>query len=221
MNEAATAHWTDWNENATAEQKAAYRERRQKMHTDADFSNTIMAGITEDWNGSDADGDGKLNLEEFLVYMTKAKAKETAAGCYVRPDPENTRTTALYNAANSISAGEGIVMMDFFTTMGPWMLKYMEISANELSSELKEEIKTFATERYNEFVANATAEQQTRFWDMIAKIRNPLDSEFRDSHMAKMKAAFTAADVNQDGLLNQDENRVWHEGRRKQMIEDG
>ena len=153
--------------------------------------------------------------------MTKAKAKEAAAGCYVRPDPENTRTTALYNAANSIGEGEGIVMMDFFTTMGPWMLKYMEISATELSPALKEEIKTFATERYNEFAANATAEQQTLFWDMIAKIRNPLDAEFRNNHMGKMKASFTAADANQDGLLDQDENRVWYEGIRKQRSEDG
>ena len=71
MNAAATEHWSDWNENATAEQKAAYRERYQKMQNDTEFRNTTMAGLAEDWNGSDADGDGKLNLEEFKVFMEK------------------------------------------------------------------------------------------------------------------------------------------------------
>ena len=70
-------------------------------------------------------------------------------------------------------------------------------------------------------MANATAEQQALFWDMIAKIRNPLDAEFRDNHTGKMKASFTAADANQDGLLDQDENRVWYEAIRKQRSEDG
>ena len=38
LNAAATVHWTDWNENATAEQKAAYKERHQKMQSDTEFS---------------------------------------------------------------------------------------------------------------------------------------------------------------------------------------
>ena len=220
MNAAATDHWSHWNENATAEQKAAYRERYQKMQTDTEFRNTTMAGLAEDWNGSDADGDGKLNLEEFLVYIEKAKAKETAAGCYVRPDPDQVRTTAMYNVANSIGEGEGIVMMDFFTTMGPWMAKYMEITA-ELAPALLEQIKTYSTARYNEFAANATAEQKASHWEFEDKMRDPLVSEFRDAQIAKMTAAWSAADANQDGLLNLDEWRVWYEGVRKTRGEEG
>jgi Ca2+-binding EF-hand superfamily protein len=221
LNAAATAHWNDWNENATAEQKAAYRERYRKMHEDQEFASTTMAGLTEAWNGSDADGDGKLNLEEFLAYITTTKAKETEAGCYVRPDPENTRTTALYHIANSIGEGEGLVQMDFFSTMGPWMAKYLEVASSGLSPALKEEIKTVATERYNDFVANATAEQQALHWEFMAKMMNPLESAFRESHTAKMKAAWNAADANQDGLLNQDECRAWVEASNKTRSEEG
>ena len=123
-----------------------------------------MAGLAEDWNGSDADGDGKLNLEEFKVYITKAKAREATAGCYVRPDPGDARTTEMYNAANSIGEGEGIVMMDFFTVMGPWMTKYLEITG-EIAPALLERIKTYAAERYNEFAATGTAEQQAAHWE--------------------------------------------------------
>jgi hypothetical protein len=164
MNAAATTHWTDWNENATAEQKAVYRERYTKMSVDVEFRNTRMAEMTADWSESDADGDGKLNVEEFKVYITKAKARETTAGCYTRPDPGEARTTEMYNAANSIGEGEGIVMMDFFTVMGPWMTKYLEITA-EVAPALLGRIKTYAAERYNEFAASATAEQQAAHWE--------------------------------------------------------
>ena len=92
-----------------------------------------MANLTEDWNGSDADGDGYLNLDEFKVWVTKAKDREIAAGCYVRPDPDQARTTEFYNVANTITEGEGIVLMDFFTYMGPWMAKYLEIANESVS----------------------------------------------------------------------------------------
>jgi hypothetical protein len=143
MNAAATTHWNDWNENATAEQKAAYRERYNKMQVDVEFRNTRMAEINADWSESDANADGKLNLEEFIVYINKAKARETEAGCYVRADPGDARTTELYNAANSIGEGEGIVLMDFFTVMGRWMAKFLEVTGT-MAPAVLEQIKTYA-----------------------------------------------------------------------------
>ena len=220
INTMATAHWNDWKENATAEQKATYKDRYQKMQGDVEFRNTTMAGLGEDWNGSDADGDGKLNLDEFLVYMGKAKAKETAAGCYVRPDPDNARTTTLYNIANTVSEGEGIIMMEFFTVMGPWMAKYLEV-CSDLSPALLERVKAYSTEQYNDFAANATAEQQTAYWEFMAKMKDPTNSETRDTATAKHKAEWAAADANADGLLNLDEFRVYYEGMRKTRSEEG
>ena len=52
-------------------------------------------------------------------------------------------------------------------------------------------------------------------------MRDPLASEFRDAQIAKMTAAWSAADANQDGLLNLDEWRVWYEGVRKTRGEEG
>jgi len=90
----------------------------------------------------------------------------------------------MYNAANSIdNANEGIVMMDFFTVMGPWMNKYLEITA-EVPAALLDQIKTYAAERYNEFTASATAEQQAAHWEWSAKMHDLQSSEFRDGQTA-------------------------------------
>ena len=55
----------------------------------------------------------------------------------------------------------------------------------------------------------------------MAKVKDPLNCEFRDNHTAKLKAAWDAADANQDGLLSLDEFRVWGEGQKRLRREDG
>ena len=128
-----------------------------------------MAEITEDWNGSDADGDGKLNLAEFQVWMAKAKAREVAGGHWTRAD-DAARVEAFYNMVNAMGEGDGVTLMEFFAVMGPWMAKYNDIC--RLSPALLEQIDAYATERYTDFKANATPEQQAFYWEFLAKIKD-------------------------------------------------
>ena len=55
----------------------------------------------------------------------------------------------------------------------------------------------------------------------MAKIRNPLDATYREEHMAKLTAAWNAADADQDGLLNPAEWRVYVDSSRKTRAEEG
>ena len=43
------------------------------MHKDQAFRTESQNALVEKWNSSDADADGKLNLEEFRVYTAKLK----------------------------------------------------------------------------------------------------------------------------------------------------
>ena len=56
---------------------------------------------------------------------------------------------------------------------------------------------------------------------MMAKVRDPLDETFRVAHMAKLTAAWSAADADQDGLLNPAEWRVYVDSSRKTRAEEG
>ena len=56
---------------------------------------------------------------------------------------------------------------------------------------------------------------------MMAKNRNPLDDTFRNAQMAKLAAAWSAADADQDGLLNPAEWRVYVDSSRKTRAEEG
>ena len=56
---------------------------------------------------------------------------------------------------------------------------------------------------------------------MMAKNRNPLDDTFRNASMAKLAAAWSAADADQDGLLNPAEWRVYVDSSRKTRAEEG
>ena len=52
-------------------------------------------------------------------------------------------------------------------------------------------------------------------------MRDLNSSEFRDTQTAFFAASWTAADANQDGLLNREEFGVWYDGVRKKRTEEG
>lgn len=83
--------YTDIMGNASEEQKSTYFGRHMKMNTDQEFKEATMARVANDWNESDADQDGKLNLAEYRTFLGKMNAVEREAGCYVRdlPDTES------------------------------------------------------------------------------------------------------------------------------------
>merc|ERR1712061_186677 len=110
--------------------------------------------------------------------------------------------------------------MDMFAVFTPWYGKYVEILPEAtMPQALQDQIKAFAAERYNEFKANATAEQQAHYWEYMAKLHDPTQSEHRETVLGKAFAEWNAAGT--DGVLNQEQFRAWMDAARKRRQEEG
>ena len=70
----AAAHYADIKANATAEQLNTFWARQERFNKDAEFKAETMTRLTNIYNESDADQDGKLNLAEFKAFMLKSNA---------------------------------------------------------------------------------------------------------------------------------------------------
>ena len=215
----ATAHYTDIKANATAEQLSAFWERQEKYNNDSEFKATAYARLTSDYNESDADQDGKLNLAEFKAFMLKNNVKQREAGCYAR-DLADGELEEMFNDVNAVAEGDGVTMQDFIVYMGSYMTKFY-MMRYEMPGDKEAIIQQIAETRYNEMVANGSAEEQATYWDAIKKMQDPLNSEFRDARYALMTEQWNAADADQDGRLNADEFRVFFEADKKTRADKG
>lgn len=178
-----------------------------------------MARLTSSYNESDADQDGKLNLAEFKAFMLKINVAEREAGCYAR-DLGDEEAEEMFNCVNAVTEGDGATMQDFFVYMGSYMARFYMLKY-EMPADKEAQIQQIAETRYNEMVANATAEQQATFWEAIQKMQDPLNSEFRDARYALMEETWNAADADQDGRLNAEEFRVFYEADKKIRADKG
>ena len=65
-----------------------------------------MQEIAEDFQASDSDGDGRLNLAEYRVFLQKSKERaEAKSQWYSRPPTYADDTYALYNEMNPQQEG--------------------------------------------------------------------------------------------------------------------
>ena len=72
----------------------------------------------------DTNGDGRLNLEEYRVFSTAAKAEAAANGDWNESGDHDEENFAIMN---SISAEEGFTIAEMQQVMGPWMAKFTEL----------------------------------------------------------------------------------------------
>ena len=82
-----------------------------------------MARVAADFAASDSDSNGRLNFEEYLVFMDKQKAHLIEQGQWHEPLPNHfQRSYALYNAVSGEE--EGFTMAQFFqcsmVVLGHW-----------------------------------------------------------------------------------------------------
>ena len=97
-----------------------------KFMSDEEFKNTEMAAFNETFNSSDANGDGLLNRDEYIVCTKASEAKEAERGGWVMGDDEYTGR--FYAAANMITPGtDGVSMADMMTAIGVIMAKSEEL----------------------------------------------------------------------------------------------
>ena len=120
INARATEQYAEWKANATEEQKAKGLEKMEKYKNDEEFKAQQGQIFMNTWNECDADGDGKLNLQEHKNFESKMHALKAADGDW----NESDHAEANYAIVNSVSEGDGYSMSDFRACMGPWMAKF-------------------------------------------------------------------------------------------------
>ena len=85
-----------------------------------------MAKMTQMWNEADTNGDGKLDRAEYATWEAAMKADKATIGEWVEPESHADEDYAIFN---SVSEGDGLVLMELYTCFGPWMAKFEELKA--------------------------------------------------------------------------------------------
>ena len=114
-----------WKTKANAEQKAVGKAEMARYMSDPEFAASETAKMHDAFVASDADGNGVLNLEEWLVYMTKLNDNAKANGHYVDESEDTPRK--MYALANRINpATEGVSEPEFGKIMELFFSKHAE-----------------------------------------------------------------------------------------------
>ena len=101
----------------------AYHDLIVKMKEE-EFKASYGGGMLAHWNESDANADGKLDQTEFFAFLTKRKAYEMGeeVGIFWPAGMESHQ--GMWECVNAVSEGDGAVVSDWWTVMGPWVAKY-------------------------------------------------------------------------------------------------
>ena len=80
---------------------------------------------------SDANGDGRLDRDEYFAFCDKANAKAAAEGHFTMSQEARNETQAgFYQAGNSIDpSNDGMTMAEMMQVMGVAMKKSLELRA--------------------------------------------------------------------------------------------
>ena len=100
----ATEAYQNWKSKATDEVRQQGLAEVEKFKTDPEYATQRLAAFQEMFNASDADGNGRLNKEEFRTLMNKVHDEARAKGQFIEPVPEHFDLT--YDLYNEIAGGE-------------------------------------------------------------------------------------------------------------------
>ena len=128
LNALAEEGFNKWRDNTTDDQKAQGLEQLNKFKTDEEYRNTEIAEFTQRFNDADANKDGVLNRDEYLVCNKASEARELEKGNWAMNDDEYAGR--FYAAANMITpATDGITMADMMQAITVIMAKNDELKA--------------------------------------------------------------------------------------------
>ena len=103
-----------WGMSLSDDQKAALRADRTKLKEDGEHKAAIVAAYTQLMTESDADANGRLDLQEFGVFLRKVSEAEAARGLPARSwtDDSVATTYAYFNEADET---DGVTPEQFWT----------------------------------------------------------------------------------------------------------
>ena len=130
----ATEGYNTWKAGATVEHHTKATERMNRMHGNPEAGQQEIARITADFQAADADGDGRLNLAEYKVYMEKQMENARELGTYVEPAAGHwDREYALYNQI--VGGEEGFTFGEYLALVGRTLAVVRELKAAEEASQ--------------------------------------------------------------------------------------
>ena len=130
LRQIATEAYQNWKSKATEEIRQAGFAEVEKFKSDPDYASQRLEAFQKMFNESDADGNGRLDRQEFRTLMDKVHEEARAKGQYVEPVPEHFDLT--YDLYNEIAGGdEGFTYADQLSYSGKMMAMYGQIKAED------------------------------------------------------------------------------------------
>ena len=163
--------WNNYMTNCSEEQKAAGIEEMKK-YADPEYAAQQQSEHQTMFTESDADGDGRLTQEEYVVMINKQKAKAEAKGLWV--DSSMDRAMRYYTILDQLSEGPGVTFDDIKTAMSIARPKLLELKMLEsISPEIKAAVEALTVEGYDNYMNNCSEEQKQKGLEEMQRWKNP------------------------------------------------
>ena len=122
----AAESYQQWKANVTPEARArAEAEHAKYLSGDQEYISGKMASLNALFVESDANGDGRLNFDEYNVFEAGLIEQSKADGTFVEPRADHTqRTWEVYSGVNP--AEEGFSYAEWLGAAGKFMAYYKE-----------------------------------------------------------------------------------------------
>ena len=126
VNEAAALGFNRWKDNATEEQKQKGLDHLKKYQEDPSYATKEMEHMTAAFAKADADGDGRLNKQEFMNWSAALQEEAVKEGHWVDEDPTNNEM--YWEASNMVENNPaGCTMATLLMIIGAAMAKTEEL----------------------------------------------------------------------------------------------
>ena len=116
----------NWNSKATQEQKAAGEALMQRFKDEPEFGATYVARMKTNFEASDANQDGQLDRQEYMVFQEKQCDHARQDGTFVEPTPNYIERC--YELFQQIAGGEGITFEQYLAITGKFMAIFKEMN---------------------------------------------------------------------------------------------
>ena len=127
---------------------------RNKWKSDPEAKAKVMQDMQDSYDAADADKDGRLNPEEWKVWIAAMRAKQAERGEW--GDTRESSENRYYELCNRVDPDQpGISMADWKAVMGASMVKHMELKAHYdktlLAPAISDELQNAINEHIDEF----------------------------------------------------------------------